>query len=84
LKPSNIMLTKSGAKLMDFGLVKSVAATFHGVTHPAPIPSQDLPTIGATTPTSPEAPFTERCAIVGTLLYKGSGITLRSTSRFPK
>jgi hypothetical protein len=32
------MLTKSGAKLIDFGLVKSVAATFHGVTHPRPDP----------------------------------------------
>jgi eukaryotic-like serine/threonine-protein kinase len=69
LKPSNIMLTKSGAKLMDFGLAKSVVATLHGVT-PTPIPSQDdLPTISATALTSPDAPFTEHGAILGTLLY---------------
>jgi serine/threonine protein kinase len=32
LKPGNIMLTKSGAKLMDFGLAK---ASYSGVTGPA-------------------------------------------------
>ncbi|MFY9940167.1 MAG: protein kinase [Silvibacterium sp.] len=69
LKPSNIMLTKSGAKLMDFGLAKSVVATLHGVTA-APIPSQDdLPTMSVVAPDSPNAPFTEHGAIVGTLLY---------------
>jgi eukaryotic-like serine/threonine-protein kinase len=69
LKPSNIMLTKSGAKLMDFGLAKSVVATLHGVTA-APIPSQDdLPTMSAVAPDSPNAPFTEYGTIVGTLPY---------------
>ena len=28
LKPGNVMITKSGAKLLDFGLAKSVAASF--------------------------------------------------------
>ena len=32
LKPGNIMLTKSGAKLMDFGLAKAVTATLRVVT----------------------------------------------------
>jgi serine/threonine protein kinase len=35
LKPGNIMLTKSGAKLMDFGLAKAVTATLRVVT-PSP------------------------------------------------
>jgi serine/threonine protein kinase len=70
LKPGNIMLTKSGAKLMDFGLAKAVTATLRVVT-PAPAPSQapDPPTISAAALTSPYAPFTEHGAIVGTLLY---------------
>ncbi len=70
LKPGNIMLTKSGAKLMDFGLAKAVTATLRVVT-PAPAPSQtpDPPTISAAALTSPPAPFTEHGTIVGTLLY---------------
>ncbi len=70
LKPGNIMLTKSGAKLMDFGLAKAVTATLRVVT-PAPDPSQapDPPTISAAALTSPYAPFTEHGTIVGTLLY---------------
>src|ERR1700704_4974606 len=69
LKPGNIMLTKSGAKLMDFGLAKPVTAT--RVVTPAPPPSQapDPPTISAAALTSPYAPFTEHGTIVGTLLY---------------
>ena len=70
LKPGNIMLTKSGAKLMDFGLATAVTATLRVVT-PAPVPSQapDPPTTSAEAPASPYAPFTERGTIVGTLLY---------------
>jgi serine/threonine protein kinase len=62
------MLTKSGAKLMDFGLAKSVTATLPGVT-PAAIPSEGSPTMGAAAPTLPYAPSTEHGTIVGTLLY---------------
>jgi eukaryotic-like serine/threonine-protein kinase len=57
LKPGNIMLTKSGAKLMDFGLAKPITAT----ASPLTISAENL--------TSPYPPFTERGTIVGTLLY---------------
>jgi serine/threonine protein kinase len=68
LKPGNIMLTKSGAKLMDFGLAKPVTAAM-SVTSPGsaqtPIPSM----MSVTALTAPRAPFTERGTIMGTLLY---------------
>jgi Tol biopolymer transport system component/predicted Ser/Thr protein kinase len=55
LKPGNVMLTKTGAKLLDFGLAKNLpsAAGISGVT-------------AAPTMTSP---LTARGAIVGTLQY---------------
>jgi serine/threonine protein kinase len=34
LKPGNIMLTKTGVKLMDFGLAKPVARPSSGLTEP--------------------------------------------------
>jgi serine/threonine protein kinase/Tol biopolymer transport system component len=68
LKPGNIMLTKSGAKLMDFGLAKPFTSTLRGVT-PAPIPSQGPPTMSASALTLPYSPSTEHGTIVGTLLY---------------
>jgi serine/threonine protein kinase len=42
LKPGNVMLTKSGAKLMDFGLAKTTASTSSllsnaAVTQPSPV-----------------------------------------------
>jgi eukaryotic-like serine/threonine-protein kinase len=68
LKPGNIMLTKSGAKLMDFGLAKPVVATISAV---APVSAQtpSPPTISVTALTATSAPFTERGTIMGTLLY---------------
>jgi len=60
LKPGNIMLTKSGAKLLDFGLAKPntpLSAAAAGVT----------PT--AVTLTSPSEPITQRGTIVGTYQY---------------
>jgi serine/threonine protein kinase len=68
LKPGNIMLTKSGAKLMDFGLAKPVTATISTVP-PASSQTPSSPTMSATALTSPQAPFTERGTILGTLLY---------------
>src|SRR5882757_6877130 len=57
LKPGNIMLTASGAKLMDFGLAKGLAsAAVSAMT-------------GAMTMTSPATPVTKEGSIVGTFQY---------------
>jgi eukaryotic-like serine/threonine-protein kinase len=55
LKPGNIMLTKSGAKLMDFGLAKPVEATAASTL------TQTL--------TEPHHPLTVEGTLVGTLQY---------------
>jgi len=57
LKPGNVMLTKTGAKLLDFGLAKLKA---HG-EHPAAASLASAPTR--------TAPLTSEGAIVGTLHY---------------
>src|SRR5271165_7305451 len=56
LKPGNIMLTKSGAKLMDFGLAKVPVAPLGGGS-----PSQSLATVSQ--------PLTTEGTIVGTIQY---------------
>jgi Tol biopolymer transport system component len=55
LKPGNVMLTKTGAKLMDFGLAKA--------TPGGPAPASSL------TMTSAEQPLTAQGTIVGTFQY---------------
>src|SRR5580698_2204294 len=64
LKPGNIMLTKSGTKLMDFGLAKpnSVGAAGSGS---APLLSAARTMSGAT----PITPLTTAGSIVGTIQY---------------
>jgi eukaryotic-like serine/threonine-protein kinase len=57
VKPANVMLTRSGVKLLDFGLAKLKAHA------PAPIAASVT-----SMPTAP-GPLTERGAIVGTLQY---------------
>jgi eukaryotic-like serine/threonine-protein kinase len=54
LKPGNIMLTASGAKLLDFGLAKPVSP---------------LANVATLTATKRESPVTEQGAIVGTFHY---------------
>jgi serine/threonine protein kinase/Tol biopolymer transport system component len=55
LKPGNIMLTKSGAKLLDFGLAKLTQDA-----SPSGVPLSQLPT---------KDPITEQGVILGTLQY---------------
>ena len=64
LKPGNIMLTKSGAKLMDFGLAKAMSAGIGG-TSSAPLLSAARTMSGA----SPMSPLTTAGAIIGTIQY---------------
>jgi Tol biopolymer transport system component len=64
LKPGNIMLTKSGAKLMDFGLAKSAAAVSDGEKPGAPLLSADRTLSGI----GPMA-LTAVGAVIGTIQY---------------
>ena len=61
LKPGNVMLTKSGAKLMDFGLAKPTS--FAGSQSGAPAFS------AVATMTSPASPITLAGTVVGTVQY---------------
>ncbi len=65
LKPGNLMLTTSGAKLMDFGLAKSAAAGVSGGVSSAPLLS------GARTMSqaSPVSPLTTAGSMIGTIQY---------------
>ena len=60
LKPGNVMLTKGGAKLMDFGLAKPYGSPARG----------SLPASSSvTTMTTPDSPITTEGAVVGTVQY---------------
>ncbi len=64
LKPGNIMLTKSGAKLMDFGLAKATPAGFDGASK-APV----LSTAMTMSEASPLSPLTTAGSLIGTIQY---------------
>ena len=64
LKPANIMLTKAGAKLMDFGLAKPSALGAPG-SGSAPLLSAARTVSGP----SPMSPLTTAGSIVGTIQY---------------
>jgi eukaryotic-like serine/threonine-protein kinase len=66
LKPGNIMLTKSGAKLMDFGLAKPAIP---GAASAAPLLSAVNTTSMASPVASPNSPLTTAGSILGTILY---------------
>lgn len=65
LKPGNIMLTRNGAKLMDFGLAKAVTAGLGAVTASAPLFS------AAKTMSEPSrvSPLTTAGTMMGTIQY---------------
>jgi serine/threonine protein kinase len=66
LKPANVMLTKAGAKLMDFGLAKpelSIASKAVGTFTPS------TPTMNLASLTAAASPLTQKGTIVGTFQY---------------
>src|SRR5437870_1181034 len=64
LKPGNIMLTKSGTKLMDFGLAKASVASGGGSGN-VPLLSAAATVSGA----SPMSPLTTAGQVIGTIQY---------------
>lgn len=64
LKPGNIMLTRSGAKLMDFGLAKQLASSVTSASAP---PS--FTAVATMSGPSPLSPLTTAGSIVGTIQY---------------
>jgi eukaryotic-like serine/threonine-protein kinase len=66
LKPGNVMLTKTGAKLLDFGLAKPAAAIAAGVPGAG---TPNTPTMTTASLTAPASPLTNKGSIVGTFQY---------------
>ena len=66
LKPGNIMLTQSGAKLMDFGLAKPLNLAASGSASKAPPSFTAVATLSGPSPLSP---LTTAGTIIGTIQY---------------
>ena len=66
LKPANIMLTKAGAKLMDFGLAKPEILISSQAVGPF---TPSTPTLNLASLTSAASPLTQKGSIVGTFQY---------------
>jgi serine/threonine-protein kinase len=62
LKPGNVMLTRTGARLLDFGLAKSGGATSATSAGPTML-------VAGPAPTSPAVPITAQGTILGTFQY---------------
>lgn len=70
LKPGNVMLTKSGAKLLDFGLAKPLSATVASGTGSGGSPSVFAAALTSTMPApSPATPLSTVGAVIGTVQY---------------
>ena len=65
LKPANIMLTRNGAKLMDFGLAKAAAAGTGSTPSNMPL----LSAAQTLSEASPLSPLTTAGAVIGTIQY---------------
>src|SRR5262245_61961054 len=68
LKPGNIMLTKSGAKLMDFGLAKSPPVLGVAVSASGPL-TPATPTLSVPSLIAPASPLTQKGYVLGTFQY---------------
>ncbi|MGH9523017.1 MAG: protein kinase domain-containing protein [Terriglobales bacterium] len=66
LKPGNVMLTKSGAKLLDFGLAKPAAVGAMAGSGSAPLFSAAMT---MTSPSPQHSPLTSAGMLVGTVQY---------------
>ncbi len=70
LKPGNVMLTKSGAKLLDFGLAKPLNATVASGTGRTSSASVFAAALTQTMPAqSPASPLSTAGAVIGTVQY---------------
>jgi len=70
LKPGNVMLTKSGAKLLDFGLAKPLGATVASGTRGSSSASVFAAALTQTMPAaSPASPLSTAGAVIGTVQY---------------
>ena len=67
LKPGNIMLTQSGAKLMDFGLAKPLVPAGSGTGSASAPPS--FTAVATMSGPSPLSPLTTAGTIIGTIQY---------------
>ncbi|HXI04475.1 MAG TPA: protein kinase, partial [Candidatus Saccharimonadales bacterium] len=73
LKPGNVMITKRGAKLLDFGLARSLSAAVGsgGSSGAGSGPASASPTMAQilTAPPTADSPLTSEGAILGTFQY---------------